>query len=167
MLTHPLSIGHCLNSTRRRVTNLSKGYVMTKSLLASLFVILSLAACTGPIIMGTDAAIVYATKPSDPPEANTKDQIAEHQSWCYQTMGDSQCFAHPQNVPPDRLINTDPQSIYPVDVEAYHRALVARPPMAIPVAATGDPVMLDPAIVVSVEKDTLKTELAAPDAKAP
>jgi len=85
---------------------------------------LTLAACTGPVIMGTDAAAIYVTKPSTPPPADTEDQIPQHESWCYSTMGDPECFAHPQDVVPDRLINVDPPSRYPVDIHAYHNAVI-------------------------------------------
>ena len=62
-----------------------------------------LSACaglTGPVIMGADAVGIYETKPGALPPANTQDQIPAHQSWCYSSMGDSECFAHAQNVPP-------------------------------------------------------------------
>jgi len=112
-----------------------------------------LAACTGPIIMGSDAAIIAATRPSSPPPADTKDQIPEHEEWCYGTMGDPQCYAHVQNVPPERLINVDPQNHYPVDLHAYRDALVAKPD------ATAAPVALEPASAAASEKDMLKQEI--------
>ncbi len=106
--------------------------------------------------MGTDAAVIYVTKPSTPPAADTADQIPPHASWCYATMGDSQCFAHPQNVAPDRLINVDPQNLYPVDLAAYHQALMVKPPTP---PAKGEPMALDPISPAPVEKDMLRDEI--------
>jgi hypothetical protein len=90
---------------------------------------LGLSACTGltgGVIMGADAAGIYATSPSKPPPPDIADQIPPHESWCYSTMGDTQCFAHAQNVPPERLVNVDPQSSYPVDLAAYRQALLPK-----------------------------------------
>ncbi len=88
------------------------------------FTALALGGCTIPIIEGSDAAIIYVTKPGEPPPADTADQIAPHESWCYMTMGDAQCYSHPQDVPPDRLINVDPANQYPLDLPAYHNAVI-------------------------------------------
>lgn len=93
---------------------------------------LALSACTGPMIMGTDAAITYATKPGAKPDADTKDQIPAHQSWCYATMGEPMCYAHAQDVPPDRLINVDPASAYPLTPHAYRNDVVEGVPAAAP-----------------------------------
>jgi hypothetical protein len=130
------------------------------------FAALGLSACaglTGPVIMGADAAGIYATKPSSGEPADLDAQIPQHQSWCYSTLGDTQCFAHPQNVPPDRLINVDPQNAYPIDVAAYHQALIAKP-VIMPLPATGLPVPIDSAAAIRVEKATLKDEIKRDDA---
>jgi len=116
-----------------------------------------LAACTGPVIMGSDAAVMYISKPGDPPPADITKQIPPHESWCYSTMGDTTCYAHPQDVPPGRLVNVDPQSRYPIDLQAYHDALAGKPAPAI-----GGPVMLEPAAAAQVEKATLSDELGSP-----
>lgn len=122
----------------------------SQSLLA--LMTLGLSACaglTGPVIMGGDAAGMYLTKPATPPPADTADQIPQHESWCYQTMGEAQCFAHAQDVPPDRLINVDPQSRYPVDLAAYHQVLVAPPSSTVVVQTTTvEPVAMEPAAVI-------------------
>jgi hypothetical protein len=78
-------------------------------------------------------------------------------------MGDSQCFAHPQNVAPDRLINVDPENLYPVDLAAYHQALLGKPPAPAPQAASTLPVVLPPAEDnMQVERDSLSKELNGP-----
>ena len=84
-----------------------------------------LGGCTGPVIMGSDAAAVYLTKPATPPPADTGSQIAGHESWCYSTMGDPDCYAQAQDVPPSRLINVDPQSRYPLNARAYRRMIAS------------------------------------------
>jgi hypothetical protein len=81
---------------------------------------LALANCT-PLQLysaGTTAAI-YASRPDDPPPADTEDQIAEHESWCYGTMGYPECYTKPQNTNPQRLINVDPKNKYPLTNHNY------------------------------------------------
>ena len=51
--------------------------------------------------------------------ADTADQIAQHDSWCYETLGYAECYAHPQNTEPNRLINVDPQNKYPLTAQKY------------------------------------------------
>jgi hypothetical protein len=81
---------------------------------------LALAGCNGTEVaaMGATAGIFY-TKPDPLPPADTADQIAQHESWCYETMGYAECYAHAQNVEPNRLINVDPQSRYPLTAHDY------------------------------------------------
>jgi hypothetical protein len=132
------------------------------------FAALGLSACaglTGPVIMGADAVGIYVTKPSSGEPADLDAQIPQHQTWCYSTMGEAQCFAHPQNVPPDRLINVDPPSAYPVDVAAYRQALIAKP-VSLPLPATGQPIVIDQTSAVQVERATLKDEISR-DASSP
>lgn len=85
---------------------------------------LSLGACSGLEIGAGTAATMYATKPSDPPPADTADQIAQHESWCYETLGYPECYSHPQDVDPNRLINVDPQNRYPLTPRAYHETVI-------------------------------------------
>src|ERR1700728_4568705 len=81
---------------------------------------LSLAGCNGTTVFAAASATgIYYTKDKDKPPADTKDQIAEHESWCYETMGYAECYPSPQNVEPDRLINVDPQNHYPLTPRAY------------------------------------------------
>ena len=85
--------------------------------------LLALSTCGGPII-GSTTAMMYATKPSSPDPADTASQIPEHETWCYQTLADSDCYSHIQDTQPDRLINVDPQNRYPLTRRAYHEAVV-------------------------------------------
>jgi hypothetical protein len=79
--------------------------------------------------MGSDAAMMVATRPSSPPPADTQSQIPEHETWCYTTMGDTQCYAKPQEVAPNRLINVEPQNRYPLTAEAYRDELTKSRPI--------------------------------------
>lgn len=54
---------------------------------------------------------------------STERPIEPHETWCYKTMGETQCFSAPQNLPPDSLVMVDPPSRYPVNREEYQRAL--------------------------------------------
>lgn len=97
-----------------------------KTLLSALLALstLALVGCSGAAITGGTAAVAYVTSPSTPPPADTASQIAEHESWCYQTLGYAECYPHPQDVPPGRLINVDPQNRYPLTSEAYDDMII-------------------------------------------
>jgi hypothetical protein len=105
--------------------------------------------------MGSDAVAIVASRPATPPPADTADQISAHESWCYSTMGDPECYAHAQDVSGGRLINVDPQSRYPLDAASYHDVVMEK------TAAGSAPTALVPAADVEVEKKTLKEELKA------
>jgi hypothetical protein len=89
------------------------------------FILLALAAlmlanCNGTTVAAVgSAAGMYLTKPKEPPPADTADQIAQHDSWCYETMGYAECYSQAQNTEPDRLINVDPQNKYPLTNHDY------------------------------------------------
>jgi hypothetical protein len=84
---------------------------------------LALAGCGTIPYLGGEVAGMYATKPDDLPPADTADQIAEHESWCYETLGYAECYSSPQETPPNRLINVDPENRYPLNVRAYNEDL--------------------------------------------
>jgi len=90
----------------------------------------ALGGCTGPVIMGADAAMIVATRPLSPPPADTQSQIPEHETWCYTTLGDTQCYTKAQEVPPDRLVNVEPQNRYPLTPAAYRDELLRKPQVA-------------------------------------
>ena len=116
-----------------------------------------LAGCTGltgPVIMAGDAAGIYATKPAELPPADTQDQIPAHESWCYRTEGDVECYAKPQNVPPERLVNVEPQSRYPLDVASYQDALKPKADKAPASLAEIEPLLPAPSLV-TVQKNAL------------
>ncbi|MDD5586538.1 MAG: hypothetical protein PHY92_06235 [Alphaproteobacteria bacterium] len=46
-----------------------------------------------------------------------------HENWCYDTMGYAECYPKPQDTNPDRLINVDPPSRYPLTPDDYRKAL--------------------------------------------
>ncbi len=77
-----------------------------------LFFCLVLMSCAG----SSDSAKAKA-------EADRKTQIPAHETWCYSTMGDPVCTAHPQDTSPSRLIAVDPPGRTPLDAAAYHRVL--------------------------------------------
>jgi len=86
---------------------------------------LMLANCTGTTVaLGGAAVGMVATKPSEPPPADTEHQIAQHESWCYETSGYAECYAHPQKDAGNRLINVTPENLYPLTPRAYYEATV-------------------------------------------
>ncbi|MDX2028402.1 MAG: hypothetical protein SFW62_07180 [Alphaproteobacteria bacterium] len=86
---------------------------------------LILSGCNGTVIgLGGAALGIWGTKPGEEPPADTESQIAQHESWCYSTMGYSECYPHPQDVNPNRLINVDPANRYPLTPLAYREAMV-------------------------------------------
>jgi hypothetical protein len=93
-------------------------------LLACLLMMLSLAGCGTGAVVGGEVATMYITKPSELPPADTAHQAAAHEDWCYATLGEADCFSAPQDVPPTRLINVEPQNRYPLNTRAYNEDLV-------------------------------------------
>lgn len=47
-----------------------------------------------------------------------------HESWCYQSLGQIDCYVQPQPDRGSQLVNVDPQSRLPL-TEAEHKAAVA------------------------------------------
>ena len=83
-------------------------------------ILLTLSACNGTTVgLGAAYLGITETRPEDLPPADTEDQIAQHESWCYESLGYSECYAHAQNVDPNRLINVDPANRYPLTPDAY------------------------------------------------
>jgi hypothetical protein len=116
---------------------------------------LALSGCTELVVAET-AASIYLTRPSKPPFADTRNQIPAHETWCYSTMADSECYTTAQNVSSDRLINVDPQNRYPLTPQAYRDELAGRSPTP---AATAKPTELGsskpvPATPNSAEKES-------------
>lgn len=89
---------------------------------------LLLAACgegTGlAVIEGSSVAGAWLTSPWTPDPADTQSQIAEHENWCYSTLGYSECYSEPQDTQPSRLINVDPQNRYPLNGRSYNEAVM-------------------------------------------
>jgi len=86
---------------------------------------LALAGCNGTTVaLGAAAAGIWETKPDPLPPADLASQIPQHESWCYETMGQPECFSHPQKDANNRLINVDPENRYPLTARAYHEAVV-------------------------------------------
>jgi hypothetical protein len=81
---------------------------------------LSLAACNGTTVFAAVAAGgIYGTRSKAKPPADMSKQIARHESWCYETLGEPQCFTQPQKGAGSRLINVEPQNRYPLTARAY------------------------------------------------
>ena len=49
--------------------------------------------------------------------------LPAHESWCYKTLGQIDCYPGPQRFPPESLISVDPPSRFPLTREAYAAAL--------------------------------------------
>lgn len=90
--------------------------------------VLLLSACAAPMAAvttgGSAGVLSYATSPSEPPPADLNAQMAQHESWCYSTMGEVyECFDQPQATSPGRLVNVDPPNRFPLNARAYNEAL--------------------------------------------
>lgn len=124
---------------------------------ALLFAIFVLSGCTGPVIVGGSAAMIVATNRGSGGAADTEHQIPEHQSWCYNTLGYVECYAHPQkDIAYERLVNVDPQNLYPVDLQAYQAALdkdkaASAAPTNLIVQSTLSPVTVSPVPPMGVQ----------------
>lgn len=95
------------------------------SIVSLLLTALILSGCSGTTVgLGAAALGIWTTKPGDPPPPDLENQIAQHENWCYSSMGYPECYPAPQDVNPNRLINVDPASRYPLTPIAYREALV-------------------------------------------
>ncbi|MFA4995176.1 MAG: hypothetical protein WC521_07740 [Bdellovibrionales bacterium] len=106
----------------------------------SVFGVFALGGCTPQIVAGEAAATIYLTHPEKGPPADTKHQIQEHESWCYKTMADVECYAKAQDMEPNRLVNVEPQNLRPLTADAYKDEIAGRRPSP----ATEKPVELGP-----------------------
>lgn len=87
-------------------------------------VVLALGACNGTTVAIAGAATgIWYTRDRKLPPADTDSQIPAHESWCYKTLAEPECYPYPQDVPPSRLINVDPQNKYPLTRRGYYQAL--------------------------------------------
>lgn len=49
--------------------------------------------------------------------------LPPHESWCYNSLGQIECYPEPQNLPPESLVSVDPPSRFPLTREAHAKAL--------------------------------------------
>jgi hypothetical protein len=70
----------------------------------------ALSGCAGPIWRSSTANAAAQKMPA-------------HESWCYSTLGYTECYPHPLAETPGRLVNVDPPSRYPLTPEAYNKAV--------------------------------------------
>jgi hypothetical protein len=110
---------------------------------------LALSGCTQQVVVAESAASIFLTRPSTPPPADTQSQIAEHESWCYKTMATTECYTKAQDVAPTRLVNVDPQNVYPLTPQAYHDEVAGIRPAG---PATGKPMALNSSAADPAEK---------------
>ncbi len=96
--------------------------------LLSVLGIFALVGCTGQAVAVKSAAAIYLTRPDEPPPADTQHQIQEHETWCYKTMADTDCYARAQDVAPNRLVNVEPQNLRPLTPDAYRDEVAGRRP---------------------------------------
>lgn len=49
----------------------------------------------------------------------------EHESWCYKTLAEVDCYARPQNTAADRLVGVDPPARHPLNAREHGKAVAA------------------------------------------
>lgn len=57
--------------------------------------------------------------------ALARTQIRPHESWCYRTLAEADCYIQPQSGAYDRLEGVDPPNLMPQSKEEYGDALLA------------------------------------------
>jgi hypothetical protein len=131
--------------------------------------LLLLAGCGAPVgLAGSSTGLMWITKPSEPPSADTAGQMAEHESWCYRTLGTIECYAEPQDVPPSRLINVDPPNRYPLTRRAYAETLTqsrldAAPKVFTPDAASNPAPEPQPVQIAPPQQQAAPAAVCKPD----
>jgi hypothetical protein len=104
---------------------------MKKTLTSLIFTAIALAGCTQQAAVAESAASVALSRPDKLPPADTKSQIPQHETWCYTTMGDPECYTRAQDVPPSRLVNVEPQNRYPLTPQDYQDELAGKHPVPV------------------------------------
>ncbi len=125
-----------------------------------LLLVSPLAGCISAVglgAIGAEGAVMYATKPGDPPAADHSQDIPPHESWCYRTMGDVTCFAKAQEEAlPEALINVDPQNRYPLNAQEYRDEIAGKrnwhPASDEPVDLNNGNAVMPPPAPVSVQQ---------------
>lgn len=69
------------------------------------------------------SAGMWLTRDADPGPADLTLQTAQHENWCYETMGYAECYDTPQNGRGGGLVSVDPQNRYPLNSRAYQEAV--------------------------------------------
>lgn len=57
------------------------------------------------------------------PRVHTANGERLHESWCYRTLAQVECYAKPQDAEPSTLVNVDPPLHYPLTREEYAKKL--------------------------------------------
>ena len=98
---------------------------MKVTLSLSVGLVLILSGCAAPVaVIGEVGATAYLTKSSEPPPANLGLQMAQHENWCYRTLADTACYPKPLDTDPERLVNVDPASKFPLTRDDYKFAVL-------------------------------------------
>jgi hypothetical protein len=68
------------------------------------------------------------------------------ESWCYETLGQIDCYPQPQDVPPGRLVNVQPGDQRPLTRSEYRGALTpdAAPTVPVVMEPVAEPLMTAP-----------------------
>ena len=82
--------------------------IPAKTLLVLVLATLALAGCVPP----------WKTQPS-----LTAGWPPEHESWCYKTLAEVDCYARPQNTAADRLVGVDPPARQPKNAREHGKAV--------------------------------------------
>ncbi len=65
----------------------------------------------------------WAAKLGTTPPRGPVASLPPHESWCYNTLGQIECYPAPQNFPPESLVSVDPPSRFPLTREDHAKAL--------------------------------------------
>lgn len=86
---------------------------------------LALASCSSgtTAISMVSSAGMWLTRPGAPDPVDPSLQQAEHESWCYETLGYVECYDAPQAGRGNGLVSVEPQNRYPLNPRAYQEAV--------------------------------------------
>lgn len=77
------------------------------------------------LMLATTLAITGCVPPWKEQPSLAASRAPEHESWCYKTLGDADCYARPQNTAADRLVGVDPPSRQPLNAREHGKAVAA------------------------------------------
>lgn len=75
------------------------------------------------LMLATTLALTGCVPPWKAQPSLAAGRPPEHESWCYKTLAEVDCYARPQNTAADRLVGVDPPVRQPLNAREHGKAV--------------------------------------------